>query len=56
MAVQLFLFYPVVALALHRLKAGALLIVLTLPLEWLFLFLDPLLYTSTLIIKPRRWK
>lgn len=56
MGVELFVFFPVVALALHRLKAGALLILLTLPLEWLFLFLDPLLYTSTLIIKPRRWK
>lgn len=56
LGVELLLFYPVVALALHRLKAGALLIVLTLPLEWLFLVLDPLLYTSTLIIKPRRWK
>lgn len=56
LGVELLLFYPVVALALHRLKAGALLIVLTLPLEWLFLLLDPLLYTSTLIIKPRRWK
>ena len=56
MGLELLVFYPVIALALHRLKAGALLIVLTLPLEWLFLFLDPLLYASTLIIKPRRWK
>ncbi len=27
-----------------------------LPLEWLFLLLDPLLYTSTILVKPKRWK
>jgi hypothetical protein len=26
------------------------------PLEWLFLLLDPLLYTSTILVKPKRWK
>ena len=27
-----------------------------LPLEWLFLILDPLLYVSTIFVKPKRWK
>ena len=29
---------------------------LALPLEWLFLVLDPFIYLSTLIVKPQQWK
>lgn len=29
---------------------------MALPLEWLFLILDPFIYLSTLIVKPRQWK
>ena len=46
----------VTLLAMHRLGAGPLLLTLALPLEWLFLVLEPLIYVSTLVIKPRRWK
>lgn len=52
---QLALIQPVAIAALRRLQAGAL-AWLALPLEWLFLLLDPLLYTSTIIVKPKRWK
>ena len=53
--VELLLFMPVRMLAMRRLGAGGI-IWLTLPLEWLFLLLEPSLYVSTLLIKPRRWK
>jgi hypothetical protein len=46
---------PITMAAMHRLRAGAL-IWFALPLEWLFLLLDPLLYTSTILVKPKRWK
>ncbi len=29
---------------------------MALPLEWLFLLLDPFIYLSTLIVKPQQWK
>ncbi|MFN3875475.1 MAG: glycosyltransferase [Flavobacteriales bacterium] len=52
---QLALIQPVAIAALRRLQAGAI-AWLALPLEWLFLLLDPLLYASTIIVKPKRWK
>ncbi len=55
LAIELVLFLPVRMLAMRRLGAGGI-IWLTLPLEWLFLLLEPSLYVSTLLIKPRRWK
>jgi hypothetical protein len=55
MAIELLVFLPIRMLAMHRLGAGGVLW-LTLPLEWLFLLLEPALYVSTLLIKPRRWK
>ncbi|HEX2616596.1 MAG TPA: glycosyltransferase [Flavobacteriales bacterium] len=54
-AVELLLFLPVTMLAMRKLGAGGI-IWLALPLEWLFLLLEPCIYLSTLIIKPRRWK
>jgi hypothetical protein len=54
-AVKLLVLLPITMAALHRLRAGAL-IWFALPLEWLFLLLDPLLYTSTILVKPKRWK
>ena len=54
-AAELLIFLPIRMLAMHRLGAGGVLW-LTLPLEWLFLLLEPALYLSTLLIKPRRWK
>jgi len=54
-AVELFVFLPIRMLAMRRLGAGGI-IWLILPLEWLFLLLEPSLYVSTLLIKPRRWK
>lgn len=54
-AIEILLFLPIRMLAMRRLGAGGI-IWLTLPLEWLFLLLEPSLYLSTLIIKPRRWK
>ena len=54
-AFELLVFLPIRMLAMHRLGAGGVLW-LTLPLEWLFLLLEPALYLSTLLIKPRRWK
>lgn len=53
--VQLALLQPVAIAALRRLQAGAI-AWLALPMEWLFLLLDPLLYTSTILVKPKRWK
>lgn len=53
--VQLALLQPVAIAALRRLQAGAI-AWLALPLEWLFLFLDPMLYASTILVKPKRWK
>lgn len=53
--VELGLLLPITMVALNRLRAGAI-TWLALPLEWLFLLLDPLLYASTLIVKPKRWK
>lgn len=55
LAVELLVFMPIGMLAMRRLGAGGL-IWLSLPLEWLFLLLDPCIYISTLIIKPKRWK
>lgn len=53
--VQLALIQPVAIAALRRLQAGTV-AWFALPLEWLFLLLDPLLYTSTILVKPKRWK
>jgi hypothetical protein len=50
-----FVFAPIFMLAMRRIGAGGI-IWMAMPLEWLFLVLEPLLYLSTLIIKPRRWK
>lgn len=55
LAVELCLFLPIRMQAMRRLGAGGIMWI-TLPLEWLFLLLEPLLYLSTLLIKPRRWK
>lgn len=55
LAVELLVFLPIGMMAMRRLGAGAI-IWLALPLEWLFLLLDPCIYLSTLIIKPQRWK
>lgn len=54
-SVKLFVLLPITMTALHRLRAGAL-VWFALPLEWLFLILDPLLYASTILVKPKRWK
>lgn len=53
--VELLVFQPIILLAFGKLHAGAIKW-LALPLEWLFLLLDPIIYLSTLISKPRRWK
>jgi len=55
LCIELLIFMPIGMLAMRRLGAGAI-IWLALPLEWLFLLLDPCIYLSTLIIKPQRWK
>lgn len=55
LAVALFIFLPMEMLALRKLGAGRIMW-FALPLEWLFLLLDPCIYISTLIIKPQRWK
>lgn len=55
LAVKLGLMLPVTMAGLHKLRAGAL-VWFALPLEWLFLLLDPLLYVSTILVKPKRWK
>lgn len=52
---ELFILLPITIAAMKRLHAG-LLAWFALPLEWLFLLLDPLLYTSTILVKPKRWK
>ncbi len=54
-AVQLAVLMPITILAMRRLQAG-MLAWFAMPLEWLFLLLDPLLYTSTILVKPKRWK
>ncbi len=54
-AIEVLVFLPIRMAAMRRLGAGGI-IWLTLPLEWLFLLLEPSLYLSTLLIKPRRWK
>lgn len=53
--IELLIFLPITMLAMRKLGAGGI-IWLALPLEWLFLLLEPCIYLSTLIIKPRRWK
>lgn len=55
LGVELGILLPITMLAMHRLQAGAL-VWFAIPLEWLFLILDPLLYTSTILVKPKRWK
>ena len=55
LAVKLLVLLPINMIALHKLKAGVV-TWLALPLEWLFLLLDPLLYASTILAKPQRWK
>lgn len=55
LGVELLLFMPIGMLAMRRLGAGGI-IWLALPLEWLFLLLDPCIYLSTLLFKPQRWK
>lgn len=55
LAVELLVFMPIGMMAMRRLGARGI-IWLALPLEWLFLLLDPCIYISTLIIKPQRWK
>jgi glycosyltransferase involved in cell wall biosynthesis len=53
--IKLFVLLPITMAALHRLHAGSI-VWFALPLEWLFLILDPLLYVSTIFVKPKRWK
>jgi glycosyltransferase involved in cell wall biosynthesis len=55
LVVKLLILLPINMIALHRLKAG-MVAWLALPLEWLFLILDPMLYASTILVKPKRWK
>ncbi|MBK7114143.1 MAG: glycosyltransferase [Flavobacteriales bacterium] len=55
LGVEFGILLPITVLAMRKLHAGAL-VWLAIPLEWLFLLLDPLLYTSTLLVKPKRWK
>ena len=55
LAVKLLVLLPINMIALHGLKAGVV-TWLALPLEWLFLLLDPMLYASTILVKPKRWK
>jgi hypothetical protein len=55
LAIKLLVLLPINMMALHKLKAG-MVTWLALPLEWLFLLLDPMLYASTLLVKPKRWK
>ncbi|MCB9169797.1 MAG: glycosyltransferase [Flavobacteriales bacterium] len=56
LAVKLAVFLPVTLLGMRKLGADGALLLLALPLEWLFLVLEPLIYFSTVLIKPRRWK
>jgi glycosyltransferase involved in cell wall biosynthesis len=53
--IELFIYLPISMLAMRKLGGGRI-VWLSLPLEWLFLLLDPCIYLSTLIIKPQRWK
>ncbi len=53
--IKLGLMLPVTMAGLRKLGAGVI-TWLALPLEWLFLLLDPLLYMSTILVKPKRWK
>lgn len=53
--VEICVFQPITLLAFTRLHAGPVKW-LALPLEWLFLLLDPIIYVSTILSKPRRWK
>lgn len=55
LAVALLVFLPIEMAAMRKLGAGRI-AWLALPLEWLFLLLDPCIYLSTLIFKPQRWK
>ena len=54
-AIKVGLMLPINMAGLRRLQAGAI-TWFALPLEWLFLLLDPLLYASTILVKPKRWK
>ena len=54
-AIKVGLLLPITMAGLRKLGAGALAWA-ALPLEWLFLLLDPLLYMSTILVKPKRWK
>ena len=55
LAIELCAFLPVRVGAMRRLGAGRI-VWFTIPLEWLFLILEPALYFSTILIPPRRWK
>ncbi|HRW90268.1 MAG TPA: glycosyltransferase [Flavobacteriales bacterium] len=55
LGVKVLLFQPITMLAMNNLLGGTL-IWWSLPLEAVFLLLDPAIYFSTLISKPRRWK
>ena len=54
--VKLAVLMPVTLVAMRKLGADGALLAFALPLEWLFLVLEPLIYFSTVLIKPRRWK
>jgi glycosyltransferase involved in cell wall biosynthesis len=54
-AIKVGVLMPITMAGLHKLRAGAI-TWFALPLEWLFLLLDPLLYMSTILVKPKRWK
>ncbi|MCB0794567.1 MAG: glycosyltransferase [Flavobacteriales bacterium] len=56
LSVKLVLFLPVMLRAMYRLGADRSILLAALPLEWLFLVLDPIIYFSTMVMKPRRWK
>ena len=49
------LFLPIQIRGLQRTGAADI-AWMALPLEWVFLLLDPFIYLSTLIVKPRQWK
>ncbi|MCW5900554.1 MAG: glycosyltransferase [Flavobacteriales bacterium] len=54
-AIKVLLLLPITMAGLRRLHAGAIAWA-AMPLEWLFLLLDPMLYASTILVKPKRWK
>jgi hypothetical protein len=54
-AIKIGVLTPITMVGQHKLRAGAI-TWFALPLEWLFLLLDPLLYMSTILVKPKRWK